>query len=92
MLDLFEEDEIVDVLTEVSRSGMHGQCTSVLRRRSDIVLTSLVQTFKIRAAAIADYAHNARGNVGEGTDFLKGLDETERKRASRECRAAESVC
>ncbi|KAI9788363.1 MAG: DNA replication protein [Peltula sp. TS41687] len=53
ILDLFEEDEMVDVLSE---------------------------TFKKRAAEIADHAHNPRGAVGEGGDFLRGLDETERMR------------
>ncbi|MCJ1381744.1 DNA replication protein [Xylographa soralifera] len=51
-LDLFEEDEIVDVLSE---------------------------TFKQRAGEIADHAHNAQGALGEGADFLRGLDEMERQ-------------
>lgn len=38
------------------------------------------QTFKKRAAEIADHAHNVRGTLGEGVDFLRGLDETERQR------------
>lgn len=38
-----------------------------------------IQTFKKRAAEIADHAHNPRGAVGEGVDFLRGLDETERQ-------------
>jgi GINS complex subunit 3 len=37
------------------------------------------QTFKKRAADIADHAHNHRGALGEGADFLRGLDETERQ-------------
>ncbi|MCJ1332271.1 DNA replication protein [Thelotrema lepadinum] len=51
-LDLFEEDEIVDVLTE---------------------------TFKNRAAEIADHANNTQSALGEGGDFLRGLDEMERQ-------------
>lgn len=33
-----------------------------------------------RALDIADHAHNSRGGMGERTDFLRGLDETERQR------------
>lgn len=47
MLELFEEEEIVDILTE---------------------------TFKKRAAEIADHAHNLRGAHSEGAEFLRGLD------------------
>ncbi|KAI9841622.1 MAG: DNA replication protein [Thelocarpon superellum] len=39
----------------------------------------LSDTFKARAAEIADHAHNPRGALGEGADFLRGLDETERQ-------------
>ena len=39
-----------------------------------------IQTFKIRAAEIADHAHNPRGALGEGAEFLRGLDEMERQR------------
>ncbi|KAF2274747.1 GINS complex, Psf3 component [Westerdykella ornata] len=52
ILDLFEEDDMVHVLSE---------------------------TFKARAAVIAGQAHNPRGALGEGADFMRGLDETERK-------------
>ncbi|KAA6410891.1 MAG: DNA replication complex GINS PSF3 [Lasallia pustulata] len=52
VLNLFEEEEIVDILTE---------------------------TFKKRAAEIADHAHNPRGALGEGAEFLRGLDEMERQ-------------
>ncbi|KAI9725856.1 MAG: DNA replication protein [Chrysothrix sp. TS-e1954] len=52
MLELFEEDEMADVLTE---------------------------TFKKRAIGIADHAHNPRGALGEGADFMRSLDETERQ-------------
>ena len=37
------------------------------------------QAFKMRAAVIADQAHNPRGALGEGADFLRGLDENERQ-------------
>jgi GINS complex subunit 3 len=50
ILELFEEDELVDVLSD---------------------------TFKARAGRIADYASKARGG-GQGEEFLRGLDETER--------------
>ena len=39
-----------------------------------------IQTFKERAAEIADHAHNPRGALGEAQDFLRGLDEMERQR------------
>ncbi|KAJ9199006.1 hypothetical protein DTO166G4_2822 [Paecilomyces variotii] len=52
ILELFEEEEMVDILTD---------------------------TFKKRAAEIADHAHNPRGALGEGAEFLRGLDETERQ-------------
>ncbi|KXG52987.1 GINS complex [Penicillium griseofulvum] len=52
ILELFEEEEMVDVLGDA---------------------------FKKRAAEIADHAHNSRGTVGGGVDFLRGLDETERQ-------------
>ncbi|KAJ5606200.1 hypothetical protein N7510_008981 [Penicillium lagena] len=52
ILEIFEEEEMVDVLSD---------------------------TFKKRAAEIADHAHNPRGAMGEGVDFLRGLDETERQ-------------
>jgi len=37
------------------------------------------QTFRTRAAKIADHAHNVRGPVSDGVDFLRGLDESERQ-------------
>ncbi|OKO92775.1 DNA replication complex GINS protein psf3 [Penicillium subrubescens] len=52
ILEIFEEEEMVDVL---------------------------IDTFKKRAAEISDHAHNPRGAVGEGVDFLRGLDESERQ-------------
>jgi len=39
-----------------------------------------VQAFKKRAAEIADHAHNPRGALDEGAEFLRGLDEAERQR------------
>lgn len=52
IMDLFEDDDIVDVL---------------------------IETFRTRAARIADHAHNAQGALTDGADFLRGLDETERQ-------------
>lgn len=51
-------------------------CEHILRIDADF---SARKTFQKRAAEIADQAHNARGTVGEGVDFLRGLDETERQ-------------
>ncbi|KAF1977515.1 DNA replication complex GINS protein PSF3 [Bimuria novae-zelandiae CBS 107.79] len=39
----------------------------------------LSDAFKSRAAVIADQAHNPRGALGEGADFMRGLDENERQ-------------
>ncbi|EEA20310.1 hypothetical protein ZTR_01768 [Talaromyces verruculosus] len=39
----------------------------------------LSDTFRRRASEIADHAHNSRGALGEGVEFLRGLDETERQ-------------
>ncbi|KAL4821837.1 hypothetical protein BDW67DRAFT_149643 [Aspergillus spinulosporus] len=39
----------------------------------------LSNTFKKRAAEIADHAHNPKGALGDGVEFLQGLDETERQ-------------
>lgn len=47
--------------------------------------TDQVQSFKKRAKEIADQAHNPRGALGEGAEFLRGLDEEERQ-------CEESVC
>lgn len=44
----------------------------------------VMQTFKERAAEIADHAHNPRGALGEAQDFLRGLDEME-----RQCRSSD---
>jgi hypothetical protein len=47
-----------------------------------------VQTYKARAALIADQAHNPRGALGEGADFMRGLDENERQRKYSHSRPA----
>lgn len=39
----------------------------------------LADSFKSRAKVIADQAHNPRGALGEGADFMRGLDENERQ-------------
>ncbi|KAI5809031.1 hypothetical protein DFH27DRAFT_542197 [Peziza echinospora] len=39
----------------------------------------LADSFRKRAAEVADHAHNPRGALGEGADFLRGLDEMERQ-------------
>lgn len=46
------------------------------------VLTNwwLGQTFKQRAKEIDDQARNQRSILGEGSEFLRGLDNEERKR------------
>ncbi|KAJ9607357.1 DNA replication protein [Cladophialophora chaetospira] len=43
------------------------------------VLDTLLDTFKERASEIADQAHNPRGALGDGAEFLRGLDEKERQ-------------
>jgi GINS complex subunit 3 len=45
----------------------------------DEMVETLLETFKARAAEIADHAHNTHGALGEGVDFLRGLDEMERQ-------------
>lgn len=52
---------------------------------------TLSQTFKKRAAEIADQAHNSRNALGEGAEFMRGLDETERKRRSNNERWSNSA-
>ncbi|KAI5308596.1 DNA replication protein [Ascosphaera atra] len=39
----------------------------------------LLDTLKKRALEIFNHAHNPRGALGEGVDFLRGLDESERQ-------------
>ncbi len=46
------------------------------------VLSDGGQSFKKRAKEIADLANNSRGTLAEGAEFLRGLDEEERKRWS----------
>lgn len=72
ILEIFEEEEMVDVLIDVfSISRSYPRLTWFTNRQA--------QTFKKRAAEISDHAHNPRGAVGEGVDFLRGLDESERQ-------------
>jgi GINS complex subunit 3 len=44
----------------------------------DELADTLTSTFRSRAREIADMAYNSR-NVGEGAEFLRGLDEEERQ-------------
>lgn len=67
ILELFEEEEMIEVLSDV---GDSLKCPP---------LADPPQTFKARAAVIADQAHNPRGALGEGADFMRGLDENERQ-------------
>ena len=88
VLELFEEEEIVDILSEVRISITKGWTWLLLRvrvRDGHWRLTCcVIQTFKERAAEIADHAHNPRGALGDAQDFLRGLDEME-----RQCRCLE---
>jgi GINS complex subunit 3 len=70
-MELFEGEEMIDVLTDVSARNTSANCLALT--------CALQKTFKKRAAGIADHAHNARGAMGDGVDFLRGLDETERQ-------------
>lgn len=72
MLELFEEEEMVDILTDVSSH-------QTLFHNSSCSNFSYQQTFKQRAAEISDQALNSRSALGEGADFTRGLDETERQ-------------
>ena len=45
----------------------------------DKVCDVLANSFKVRAREISDHAHNPRGALGEGADFLRSLDEMERQ-------------
>ena len=75
VLELFEEDHIVDILSEVS-AGIYGSCRHLIHGWLTVMAR---QTFRRRASEIADHAHNSRGALGEGVEFLRGLDETERQ-------------
>lgn len=57
--------------------GWEWRCDSLGLREWDSD-ANLPQTFKARASEIADHAHNPRGALGEGVEFLRGLDEMER--------------
>jgi GINS complex subunit 3 len=72
ILEIFEEEEMVDVLIDVSSPRPRPPLRKLL-------INYRMQTFKKRAAEISDHAHNPRGAVGEGVDFLRGLDESERQ-------------
>ncbi|KAF7845635.1 hypothetical protein BT93_L1493 [Corymbia citriodora subsp. variegata] len=56
----------------------------------DDVVATLSETFRARAAEIADHAHNVRGGLAEGQTFLASLDELERSlyRAAHDGRKA----
>ena len=56
-------------LTQRTRSG----------RPFDDLSACHVQTFQQRLVEIADHAHNSKGMLSEGIEFLRGLDETERR-------------
>lgn len=73
VLELFEEDNMADILSDVRLSNGLVMFSGILT-----AMTS--QTFRRRASEIADHAHNSRGALGEGVEFLRGLDETERQR------------
>ena len=76
ILELFEEEEMVDVLTNVIFFFFFFQPCSFLLFKS---ITNWRQTFRKRAAEISDHAHNPQGALGDGVEFLRGLDETERQ-------------
>jgi len=71
MLELFEEEDMVDILTDVSIDHLH-----LVR---SITFTDHYQTFKQRAVEISDQALNSRSALGEGAEFARGLDDTERQ-------------
>lgn len=71
MLELFEEDDMGDVLDDVDLLRSQNKTISI---------ADLSQTFKKRAKEIDDQARNQRSILGEGSEFLRGLDEEERKR------------
>ncbi|KAK5014519.1 DNA replication protein [Cryomyces antarcticus] len=73
ILELFDEKGMVEILDEVVKVPHH----EARGTWADVELWG--QAFKKRAAEIADQAHNPRGALGEGAEFLRGLDETERQ-------------
>ena len=95
VLELFEEEEIVDVLSEVRKMTAlptRGKGRELLRDAicgwisyRGLTCNGAIQTFKERAAEIADHAHNPRGALGEAQDFLRGLDEMERQCSYLNC-------
>lgn len=56
------------------------------------IIFVMSQTFQKRAAEIADHAHNPKGALNEGADFLRGLDETERLCEFRRCKLQSFLC
>ncbi|MCJ1278600.1 DNA replication protein [Puttea exsequens] len=60
---------------------------------SEAVVGVLSETFQRRAREIGNHANNLRGALGEGADFLRGLDEMERQlfRAAHESSKATRV-
>lgn len=74
ILELFEEEEMIEILSDVCRKNIP---------ETMIITLTHIQTFKVRAAVIADQAHNPRGVLGESADFMRGLDENERQCTSR---------
>ena len=70
ILELFDEEEMIEVLSDVCIIQFCGDETCLIIG---------LQTYKARAAVIADQAHNPRGALGEGADFMRGLDENERQ-------------
>lgn len=73
MLELFDEEEMIEVLTDVG-------CVNTLPMRPSNRVHQ--QTFRQRAAEISDQAFNSKSAMGEGVEFARGLDETERQRES----------
>lgn len=45
----------------------------------DEMVEIMGETFQQRLVEIADHAHNSKGMLSEGIEFLRGLDETERR-------------
>jgi GINS complex subunit 3 len=76
ILELFEEEEMIDVLSDVRVTLSDSDASTLLTAK---------QTFRARAAVIADQAHNPRGALGEGVEFMRGLDENERQCKAETC-------
>jgi GINS complex subunit 3 len=72
VLEIFDDEAVVDVLIDVS---IFDGFSTIAKNDTD----KGEKTFKKRASEIADHAHNPRGALGEGAEFLRGLDEFERQ-------------